>query len=163
MIQSLSRMAAVGAASLLAGIVPGTAVVPPSVQKTAPVEHQQCQSRSISDGDQLSADQLAKLAKDTGFTGDGLVTAVAVALAESSGWTKAVLVNTNCTKDRGLWQINDYWHPEVSQAQAFDPVSNAKAAFDISDSGSDWSQWSTYLSGDYKNYLDQAKQAVADN
>lgn len=159
MIQALSRLAAVAAASLLAGMVPG-AVPPASVQASALVEHKACTSVSKSEGDQLSAAQLATLAKDTGFTGDGLVNAVAVALAESSGYTKALLVNENCTRDRGLWQINDYWHPEVSEQQAFDPVQNAKAAYDISSQGTDWDQWSTWENGAYKDYLPDAEQAV---
>ena len=159
MIQALSRLVAIAAASVLAGMMPG-AVPPASVQASAPVEHKTCESVSRSEGDQLSAAQLAKLAKETGFTGDGLVNAVAVALAESSGFTKALLVNENCTRDRGLWQINDYWHPEVSEQQAFDPAQNAKAAYDISDQGTDWDQWSTWESGAYKDYLPDAEQAV---
>jgi hypothetical protein len=158
-IQPLSRLAAVAASALLAGMVPG-ALPPASVQASAPVEHKTCRSVSKSDGDQLSAAQLAKLARDAGFTGDGLVNAVAVALAESSGFTKALLVNENCTRDRGLWQINDYWHPEVSEQQAFDPVQNAKAAYEISSQGTDWDQWSTWESGAYKDYLPDAEQAV---
>ncbi|GAA3433866.1 hypothetical protein [Kutzneria kofuensis] len=159
MIQALSRLAALAASALLAGMVPG-AVPPASVQATAPVENKTCKPVSKSEGEQYSAGQLAKLAKDTGFTGDGLVNAVAVALAESSGFTKALLVNENCTRDRGLWQINDYWHPEVSEQQAFDPAQNAKAAFDISDQGTRWDQWSTWESGAYKDYLPDAEQAV---
>jgi hypothetical protein len=156
-IRSLSRSAAVAAASLLAGVVPGT--VPASAQ--SPVEHRTCRSESRTDGDRLTAGQLVKLARGAGFSGDGLVTAVAVALAESSGYTKALLVNVNCTRDRGLWQINDYWHPEVTEQQAFDPVRNAKAAYDISGRGTDWDQWSTYESGAYKDYLPDAEQAVS--
>lgn len=159
MIQALSRLVAIAAASVLAGMMPGT-VPPASVQASALVEHKTCESVSRSEGDQLSAAQLAKLAKETGFTGDGLVNAVAVALAESSGFTKALLVNENCTRDRGLWQINDYWHPDVSEQQAFDPAQNAKAAYDISDQGTDWDQWSTWESGAYKDYLPDAEQAV---
>jgi hypothetical protein len=158
-IQPLSRFAAVAASALLAGSVPG-AMPPAHVQASAPVEHEKCTSVSKSEGDQYSAGQLAKLAKDTGFSGQGLINAVAVALAESSGFTHALLVNENCTRDRGLWQINDYWHPEVSEQQAFDPVRNAKAAFDISSQGTEWDQWSTWESGAYKDFLSDAEQAV---
>ncbi|MFI9384406.1 hypothetical protein [Kutzneria sp. NPDC052558] len=160
MVEALSRLVAIAAASVLAGMVPGAAAPSASVQASAPVEHKTCQSVSRTEGDQLSAKQLAKLAKDTGFTGDGLVNAVAVALAESSGFTKALLVNENCTRDRGLWQINDYWHPEVSEQQAFDPVENAKAAYEISSEGTAWDQWSTWENGAYKSFLADAEQAV---
>jgi hypothetical protein len=158
-IQALSRFAAVAASALLAGSVPG-AVPPAHVQASAPVEPEKCKSVSRSEGDQYSAGQLAKLAKDAGFTGQGLINAVAVAMAESSGFTHALLVNENCTRDRGLWQINDYWHPEVSEQQAFDPVQNAKAAYEISSQGAAWDQWSTWESGAYKDYLPDAEQAV---
>lgn len=153
---AVSRFVAVAAAAVLAGLVPGA--MPAAVQAVA--DEKTCQLRTESDGDQLSASQLARLAKDTGFTGDGLVDAVAVALAESKGYTRAVLVNKDCTRDRGLWQINDYWHPDVSEQQAFDPVQNAKAAFEISDQGASWHQWSTYENGRYKDYLPDAEQAV---
>jgi len=48
--------------------------------------------------------------------------AVRVAKCESGLDIKAVHTNTTGTRDRGLFQINDYYHPEVTDAQAFDPV-----------------------------------------
>jgi len=47
--------------------------------------------------------------------------ALAVAEAESGFNPAAVNTNTDGTRDRGLYQINEKWHPEVSDAQAFDP------------------------------------------
>lgn len=90
--------------------------------------------------------QLAVIAGAAGFTGDGLNKAVAVALAESGGNPQAVGVNADKwrSRDRGLWQINNHWHPEVTDAQAFNPASAAKAAYTISHAGRDWSQWSTW-------------------
>jgi hypothetical protein len=35
---------------------------------------------------------------------------------------KAVNINKDGSRDRGLFQINDKWHPQVSDEQAFDPV-----------------------------------------
>jgi hypothetical protein len=35
---------------------------------------------------------------------------------------KAVNINKDGSRDRGLFQINDKWHPEVTDEQAFDPV-----------------------------------------
>ena len=58
-------------------------------------------------------------------------TAVAVAWAESRGDTKAKGYNSNSV-DRGLWQINNYWHRDVSDSCAFDAACNAKAAVRIS-------------------------------
>lgn len=81
-----------------------------------------------------SSDLCAQTGYDAGFRGDGLVTAVAVALAESSCNPSATNVqnNTPPSRDRGLWQINDYWHPEVDDACAYDAQCNANAAFEIS-------------------------------
>jgi hypothetical protein len=35
---------------------------------------------------------------------------------------KAVNINKDGSRDRGLFQINDKWHPQVADEQAFDPV-----------------------------------------
>jgi len=35
---------------------------------------------------------------------------------------KAIKINTDGSKDRGLFQINNKWHPEVSDEKAFDPI-----------------------------------------
>jgi len=47
--------------------------------------------------------------------------ALKVARCESSLNPTAVNINTTGSKDRGLYQINDKWHPEVTEDQAFDP------------------------------------------
>ena len=106
-----------------------------------------------------SANQLAQLWKATG--GSNCATAVAVALAESSGNTKAVNHNSDShhSIDRGLWQINSYWHPEVSESCAFDASCNARSAKSISGGGSNWTPWSTYNGGAYRRYLSKAQAA----
>lgn len=92
--------------------------------------------------------QVAGYAAAAGFRGDGLTRAVAVAWAESSGRTDARNVNSDSSHsvDRGLWQINSYWHREVSDAAADDPARAAAAAFRISNHGRDWGQWATWPS-----------------
>jgi hypothetical protein len=47
--------------------------------------------------------------------------AVRVARCESALKIKAVNVNSTGTKDRGIFQWNDFYHPEVTDAMAFDP------------------------------------------
>lgn len=90
--------------------------------------------------------QVAQIAAGGGFRGKALTRAVAVALAESGGNSQAVNVNSDATRsrDRGLWQINSRWHPEVSDAQAFNPTDAARAAFRISSGGRDWSPWAAW-------------------
>jgi hypothetical protein len=113
-----------------------------------------------------AADLCAAVAYNAGFRGSSIVTAVAVALAES-GCNPSVPDNINgatagCpngSRDRGLWQINDCYHPEVSDACAYDPQCNASAAYDISSAGTNWTQWSTYPDL-YLQFLDDARVAV---
>lgn len=48
--------------------------------------------------------------------------AVRVARCESGLKPNAVNINTTGSKDRGLFQWNDFYHPEVTDAMAFDPT-----------------------------------------
>jgi soluble lytic murein transglycosylase-like protein len=45
--------------------------------------------------------------------------ALKVCQCESNFDPFAIRFNSNGSVDRGLYQINDYWHPEVSDEQAF--------------------------------------------
>jgi len=103
----------------------------------------------------LSATEIAQVARGAGFTGDALSTAVAVALAESSGRTHAVSPTGCC---HGLWQINVNVHP-YTKTQMQDPAQNAAAAWKISNSGTNWKPWSAYTNGSYLLYLTSARNA----
>lgn len=111
---------------------------------------------------QLTDEEIAEVCAEAGWTGEALVTAVAVCLAESGGNTLAVneTGNTPPSRDRGLFQINDYWHPEIDDECAFDALCNASAAYDISSGGTDWTPWSAYQAGKYEVFLDRARAAV---
>lgn len=108
----------------------------------------------------------AQAAQKAGFPQSSLVTAVAIGMAESG--CKADATNANgptdgCpggSKDRGLWQINSCYHPGVTDECAYDPDCNAQSALDISKGGTDWSPWSAYKNGAYKQWLDEAQAAV---
>jgi hypothetical protein len=151
------------AAALAALCVPaahaGTVPIGPDAYRAAP--DATCTVTSTLAGDHFSPLQIARAASANGFTGDGLVVSVAVALAESSGWTRAVLVDSDCSRDRGLWQINSFWHSEVSDTQAFDPDGAAQAAYRISSGGADWTPWTTYDTGAYQGHMADAQQAVS--
>lgn len=114
-------------------------------------------------GVHYSDTEIAQVAKSAGFTGNGLVMAIAIALAESGGWTANRNTNNDKTKsvDRGLWQINDYWHKEVSDAEADNPSAAAAATYRISGGGATWVQWSTFTNGSYKQYIPRAQAAAA--
>jgi hypothetical protein len=119
-----------------------------------------CQQQSTLAGTHFSDLKIAQTARANGFHGNALVISIAVALAESSGWTKAVLINTDCSRDRGLWQINSRWHGEVPDSQAFDPNGCARAAYTISSGGSNWQPWTTYNNGAYQQFMARARTAA---
>ena len=119
-----------------------------------------CTQKSTLAGTHLSDKQIAQYARNAGLHGNGLIISIAVALAESQGWTKAVLINTDCSHDRGVWQINSRWHGEVSDDQAFNPTTCAQAAARISSNGNDWTPWTTYNNGAYNQYMSRARTAA---
>lgn len=120
-----------------------------------------CTDQGLFDGTQYPPSQIAWIARNAGFTGDGLTTAVAIALAESDGYGHALHVDVDCTVDRGMWQISNYYNSWVTDQQAFDPYQAAQAAYTISGGGTDWHQWATYQNGNYQSYLGQAQAAIA--
>lgn len=79
----------------------------------------------------LTDAQIARLLYDVGWRMPDLETAIRIVLGESSGVTTAVNVNRNGSIDRGLFQINDRYHPQFPVADAFDPVRNARYAFAV--------------------------------
>lgn len=110
----------------------------------------------------LSASQIAQYAANAGFSGDDLETAVAIALAESSGNPNAN-GDTNLTPGGsvGLWQINLKAHPEFAQVDLTDPQTNADAAYAVYvAAGYNFRPWSTYKSGAFAQYLSDAQGAV---
>jgi chitodextrinase len=118
-----------------------------------------CTQQSFLEGTHYSTVQVAQFAHGGGFTGNDWVISVAVAEAESGGWSHARLIDTDCSVDRGMWQINSYWHSEVSDACAFDPTCAASATHTIWANGG-WSQWTTYTNGAYLSHMADAQAAV---
>lgn len=114
----------------------------------------------------LQPNDIATYAKKAGFTGEGLVIATAIALAESGGNTEAQGQNgptdgcPNGSLDRGLFQINNCYHPDVSDLCAYNPQCNADKAYAISNNGVNFHPWSTFLNGAYLQHMETAKQAV---
>ncbi len=111
----------------------------------------------------LPIDQVAQISYDAGFRGDGLVKAIAIGWAESSFIPDNFNVhdNTPPSRDRGLWEINDFYHKEVSDACAYDPACAAGQVYRISKGGKDWHEWTTYLGDRYNYELPYAQAAAA--
>jgi hypothetical protein len=104
----------------------------------------------------LSADQIANVAAAAGFSGNDLVTAVAIALAESDGDPGA---HNICEDSRGLWQIHVPAHPDAAGANLYDPQVNAQYAFKYY-AQSGFYPWTTWTSGKFARYLDAAQNGV---
>lgn len=111
----------------------------------------------------LSASQIAQYASCAGFTGDDLVTAIAVALAESSGnpyaqgdYGDPIAGQYNAF---GLWQINIGENPSMAGDDLTDPQINANDAYKLFRQGG-WRLWSTYNSGAYTANVNVAQGAV---
>jgi Lysozyme like domain len=112
--------------------------------------------------DLIATSNIAMYAANAGFLGPDLQVAVAVALAESSGYADVVgdlLVTPGGSV--GLWQINLKAHPQYSASQLMDPQTNANAAFLIyAAAGNSFKPWTTYGNGAYSAYIVQAQSAV---
>lgn len=101
-------------------------------------------------------------ARKAGFTGDALRTAIAIGMAESQGNAHS-LNNNPRTGDLsyGLFQINMLGNMGPSRLKQYglanndalyDPYVNARVAYQMSGGGKNFSPWSTYKSGVYRQY-----------
>ena len=124
-------------------------------------------------GGPLTGQQLAKMAYDQGFRGEGLVLAVAISKRESSWDPKAFNGNEN-TKDLsyGLFQINMRGDLGPSRRQAyglernedlFNPKTNIRVAWEMSGHGSDFDPWGGYkgMADNYNTDMDGARSIVS--
>lgn len=120
-------------------------------------------------GGSLGTEKLVSLAKGAGFNDQDAVTMAAIAMAESGGKSGAINDNPK-TGDLsyGLWQINMIGKLGPARRKEFgiesneqllDPATNANAAKKVKDS-SGFSAWSVYKSGDYKQFLPSAQEAL---
>ena len=116
----------------------------------------------------LSPEQIAHHAYEAGFRGDALTTAVAVAMAESRGDTRAH--NTDPPDNSyGLWQINMYGSNGPDRRRAYDlennrelfnPATNAEVANELYEARGSFMDWSTYRYGLHRPFLDEARKAA---
>jgi hypothetical protein len=115
----------------------------------------------------LSGPEIAAIAHEAKFSGDALVTALAISKAESGWRTDAHCLNCAGVREdsRGLWQINVLAHPQYDKERLLtDPLYNAQAAYAISGQGHNFRPWSTYYrptnAPRYKAFLPEAKAAA---
>ena len=120
---------------------------------------------------------LMRLLSNAGFKGKNLTTAFAIALAESGGRPNAHNDNNRTGDDSyGLFQINmlgdlrkerlaKHWKDASGKtfrlnrtSDLYNPLTNAKVAYHMTGHGKNWSAWSTYGSGAFAKYLDDAEK-----
>jgi spore coat assembly protein SafA len=116
--------------------------------------------------------QLAQLFYQAGFRGENLVNIVAISMRESGGDPRAFNGNSGTgDKSYGLTQINmigrlgpaRLQQLGISSAeQLFDPLTNARAAFILSNNGTNLSPWGGYkgLPNTYNTDVGAARAAV---
>lgn len=108
--------------------------------------------------------------RQAGFTGPQLQMANAIMLAESGGRPTAHNPNAGTGDNSyGLFQINMLGGMGPARRRQFglssnealfDPLTNAKVAYQMSRGGTDWSPWSTYKTGAYRKYMGNVPAAV---
>jgi len=157
---------------ILAGVSLGMVVILVQVANGQPINSGVLGSLDSSlggllDMGRLNASQITAVASQAGFQGDDLVTAVAVALAESGG-NPSVVGDMNIPAvaaaggSVGLWQINRHAHPEFSDWDLKNPSLNAAAAFSVyQNAGMSFTPWSTFTNGAYEAHLSAAQSAVS--
>lgn len=122
------------------------------------------------DGDPISDAEAAQFFAQAGFSGEALVTMLATAIGES-GLDPDVMGDTTITTSKwgpsaGLAQIRSLreqtgtggWR-DISHLT--DPSFNARAAWSISNGGTNFTPWTVYKTGKWKSNLDRARAAVA--
>lgn len=93
-----------------------------------------------------------------------LTIAVAVMTAESGRYVGAWHDNLDdagsiTSTDRGLFQINDRWHSDLSDADAYCAIPNIRYAFEMSGgrdtqaNAHDFTAWAAFNSGAYLKYV----------
>lgn len=120
----------------------------------------------------LTGQQVAQLAYQTGFRGEGLVQLVAISKRESN-WNPSAFNGNTGTGDQsyGLMQINMLGSLGPSRRaaygistneQLFDPATNLRAAYILSQGGTDFYHWGGYKgeADTYNTNVAEARQIV---
>lgn len=112
-------------------------------------------------GTKYNYSQVLQLALRAGWPQSLAPTITAIALAESSGYSKALQV---CGEHSvGLLQINI--DPKLrrswTESQLYDPIFNLQAGLQLYNGRGNFNDWTTYKTGAYKKYLTGQVQATA--
>jgi hypothetical protein len=125
--------------------------ISPSFTRLESVKIIEVEKKDYARNEQLSPVDLRDMLSSVGFHGEALVQAWAVAMKESTGRPRSHNKNSDTGDNSyGLFQINmigslgparlEKYELE-SNKDLFDPVRNAKIAYQMSDGGKNWSAW----------------------
>lgn len=104
-------------------------------------------------GRQLTLDTALARCYEHGWRGQDLLDAVALMCAESARYTEAYHDNPD-SRDRGLFQINDKWHPDLSDEDAYKVHPNIDYAHKMfREQDHTFNAWMAYKSGAYKQFF----------
>jgi len=96
----------------------------------------------------LTAQRLRRVVGAAGFAGAAKRTAWALAMRESRGIPDIVSpINSNGTRDNGLFQINDVHQTNHDFAQILTAKGNAQIAYLLSQNGTDFGAWGVGRTG----------------
>lgn len=99
-------------------------------------------------GSALTPTQLKSVLLAAGFREPNVRTAYGIAMRESRGFPRVVSqLNTNGTRDHGLFQINDVHRSYIDFTNIYDASANAGIAFRMSSGGTNFSAWGIGTSG----------------
>lgn len=112
-----------------------------------------------------SIGDLKAAAAKAGFTGNALVVAVAISLAENGSMNPTTVskANSDGSHDHGAWQINDKAHPDLMRKYNVHTLQgNADAAYAVyKAAGNRWTPWTVYNTHAYAAHLPEAQKAKA--
>jgi hypothetical protein len=128
-----------------------SAATSPSFTRLESVKIVEAEKKNYAKNEQLSPEELKDMLSGVGFQGDALVQAWGVAMKESTGRPRSHNKNSNTGDNSyGLFQINMIGslgparlekYGLESNKDLFDPVRNAKIAYQMSSGGKNWSAW----------------------
>jgi hypothetical protein len=128
-----------------------SAATSPSFTRLESVKIVEAEKKNYAKNEQLSPEELKDMLSSVGFQGDALVQAWGVAMKESTGRPRSHNKNSNTGDNSyGLFQINMIGslgparlekYGLESNKDLFDPVRNAKIAYQMSNGGKNWSAW----------------------
>jgi hypothetical protein len=114
---------------------------------------------------QYTEAEIIQILRDADIPERDIPMMLAIAMAESKGDSDAIgdtkLVNDKWDASIGLFQVRSLKNPEKYNKadklrvkdKLFDPVYNAKVAYEISKKGKDYTDWSTYNDNSYREFL----------